>query len=308
MLAKEYAMLVNSSVATRPITERFVTLSALGLSTRVLESGAGPIALLLHGNPDCAEEWIAVMNLLGATHRCIAPDIPGYGKSPEPPASFDYSAGAQAAFVDELLKALAIRDSVLVIVHDIGGAMGIAWAGAHPERLAALLITNTVAFPDFEWFPVARTWGAESWIGRLRARAGMLALGTRRGSLFKKIFWRQSPQLTEADIDRITRSFALNPAAKTSTLRQFRKMTKPEFFAGFEDILRRVTQTVPTLVLWGDQDPYVPVTYAQRFGSARVIVLPNAGHWVALTEPQRLVDEARQLAADMSHKHPTRLA
>ena len=82
-------------------------------------------------------------------------------------------------------------------------------------------------------------------------------------------------------------------------------MTKPEFLAGFDDILQRVTKTVPTVVLWGDQDPYVPVLGAfeavfdpmRRFGHARVGIPPDAGHWVALTEPQRLVDEARQLAA-----------
>ena len=292
LLTEETAMLVNASVSSRPVTERVITLPALGLSTRVLDSGAGPIALLLHGNPDNAEEWIPVMNRLAGTHRCVAPDIPGYGKSPEPPVSFDCSVASQVAFVDELLSALEISEPVLLIVHDIGGVMGIAWAGAHPERLTALLITNTVAFRDFKWFPIARTWGAESWIGRVRARAGMYALGAGRGALFKKAFWRQSPQLTEHDVDRITRSFALNPTAKGCTLRQFRTMTKPEFFAGFAGILQSVTRAVPTVVLWGDQDPYVPVAYAHCFGHARVILLPTAGHWVALTEPQRLVDEA----------------
>ena len=125
----------------------------------------------------------------------------------------------------------------------------------------------------------------------------MYALGIAPGALFKKIFWRQSPQLSEDDADRISRSFALNPVAKTCTPRQFRAMTKPEFLAGFDSILQNVTTMIPTVVLWGDQDPYVPVAYAHRFGHARVVILPKAGHWVALTEPQRLVDEALKLAA-----------
>src|SRR5436305_6994256 len=98
--------------------ERVVALPEIGVITRVLEAGEGPIALLLHGNPDNAEEWIPVMRLLGATHRCIAPDIPGYGKSPEPPASFDFSLPSQVAFVDALLAALGVTERVLVIVHD----------------------------------------------------------------------------------------------------------------------------------------------------------------------------------------------
>jgi pimeloyl-ACP methyl ester carboxylesterase len=277
------------------ISQKNITLPKLGVKTRVLEAGTGSIALLLHGNPDNAEQWIPVMNLLAATHRCIAPDIPGYGKSPEPPMSFDYSASAQAAFVDELLSVLGINEPVLLIVHDIGGVMGVAWAAGHIGRLGGLLITNTVAFEGFEWFAIAKTWGRESWLARLRAKAGMRALAIGGGSLFKKIYRRQSPQLSEEQLDRVVQSFALNPVAKAATLRQFRKMMKPGFFEGFDDALRRITKAVPTLVLWGDRDPYVPVRYAQNFADARVVILPEAGHWVALVEPQRLADEARRL-------------
>lgn len=280
------------------IRERMVTLPGLGVTTRVLEAGSsGPIALLLHGNPDNAEEWRPVMRLLGATHRCIAPDIPGYGKSPEPPASFDFSLPAQVAFVDALLDQLGVCEPVLVIVHDVGGMMGIAWAGARADRLAGLLITNTVAFDDFQWFAIARTWGRESFFGRLRARLGLFVLSLAGGRLFKKVFWAQSPQLSEAEVDRVVRSFILNPAAKSATLRQFRKMVRPGAFASFAAILERVTRSVPTLVLWGDGDPYVPTEWSRRFAQASVVVLPGAGHWVALTAPQRLVDEARRLVA-----------
>src|SRR5262245_17835341 len=257
------------------IRERMVTLPTLGVTTRVLEAGTGPIALLLHGNPDNAEEWAPVMRLLGSTHRCIAPDIPGYGKSPEPPESFDFSLAAQIAFIDELLAVLGVTERVMVIVHDVGGMMGIAWAGARTGRLAGLLITNTVAFDDFHWFAIARTWGSESVLGRLRARTGLFVLSLAGGRLFKKVFWAQSPQLAEADVDRVVRSFILNPAAKNATLRQFRKMVRPGAFASFAEILERVTRSAPTLVLWGDRDPYITVEWAQRFAQARVIVLPE---------------------------------
>lgn len=284
-----------------PIAERFVALPCIGVTTRVLEAGAAaarrPVALLLHGNPDNAEQWVPVMSRLAGTHRCIAPDIPGYGKSPEPPASFDYSLSAQIAFVDELLAVLDVNERILLIVHDVGGVMGIAWAGSRTQRLAGLLINNTVAFADFEWFAIAKTWGAESRIGRLRAKAGLFVLGLRGGKLFKTVYRKQSPKLTEDQVDRVVRTFILNRTARNATLRQFRKMVRPGFFKGFADILERVTRIVPTLVLWGDRDPYVPVEWAHRFAHARVIVLPDAGHWVALTEPQRLVDEARQLVA-----------
>jgi haloalkane dehalogenase len=284
-----------TATAPGPLTERLVTIPGLDLTTRVLERGAGPVALLLHGNPDNAEEWSPVMRALSGTHRCVAPDLPGYGKSPEPPPSFDWSVASQVAFVDGLLAALDLYEPVLLIVHDVGGVMGIAWAGARPHRVRALLITNTVAFAGFPWFAFARTWGDASWLGRIRARLGMAAIGLAGGRLFKRIFWQKSPELSEADVDRVVRSFALNPAAKATTLRQFPVMTLPTFFDDFAAMLERITKHVPTLVLWGSRDPYVPVAYAQRFASARVIVLPEAGHWVALTAAERLVAEARSL-------------
>jgi pimeloyl-ACP methyl ester carboxylesterase len=277
------------------LREYVINLPGLGFPVRVLEAGQGPLVLLLHGNPDNAEEWVPAMRELSRDYRCVAPDLPGYGKSPEPPAGFDYSKAAQIAFVDALLAALKVSERFTMVVHDVGGVMGIAWAGANSGRLRALLITNTVAFEGFEWFAIAKTWGNDTWLGRLRARAGISAIGWWQGRLFKKIFWKQSPQLTEEQIDRVVSSFAVNPAAKNSTLRQFRWMTRPDFFDDFDRMLKDITAKVPTAVLWGDGDPYVPTRFASRFGSARVTVLPNAGHWVALVEPRRLAQEVNAL-------------
>src|SRR5271155_5883509 len=85
-----------------------VRLAGLGLRTRVIEVGTGPVVLMLHGNPDNADEWRPLMARLGQRYRCIAPDFPGYGKSPEPPASFSYSLADQIRFLDALLETLLV--------------------------------------------------------------------------------------------------------------------------------------------------------------------------------------------------------
>src|SRR6266849_279328 len=102
-----------------------------GVQVRVLEEGSGPILLLLHGNPDNADEWKNLINLLKGSFRCIAPDLPGYGRrnSTYPlPESFDYSVEAQVKFVDALLAQFYIPDKITLVVHDIGGFMGVPWA------------------------------------------------------------------------------------------------------------------------------------------------------------------------------------
>jgi pimeloyl-ACP methyl ester carboxylesterase len=276
------------------ISERAIELQKPGIRTRVLETGERNkrLLLLLHGNPDNADEWLALMKIVGKTHRCIAPDIPGYGKSPEPPKSFDYSEAAQVEFVDALLSELAVNEKITLIVHDIGGVMGIAWAGRNIERLNGLVITNTVAFTGFEWFANALTWSDTTPRGRLRARIGMWAIGLSGGSLFKKIFAKQNPQLPLSELERITNTFALNKDAKRSALRQFPVMTSPLFFKNYEAYLQRITSDVPCVVVWGDHDPYVPIEWANSFAKAPVEIIPNGGHWVAITAPEKLAELA----------------
>jgi len=285
----------SANPASEGIDARRISLPALGFEVRALVAGSGPPLVLLHGNPDNADEWRPVIELLKNEFRCIAPDFPGYGLSPEPPDSFTYSIESQLRFLDELLRALDVNEKVLLVVHDIGGMLGVPWIARNLDRTHALMVTNTVAFEDFNWFAIARRWGKDSWLGRLRSKAAMRALEIRKGALFKKVFWAQSPQLSEAQIDRVVQTFALNRAAKNTTLRQFRQILKPGFFAGFDEMRRAIGERIPVRVLWGDKDPYVPVQYAQRFPGAAVTVLPEAGHWVPLTATQRLAEEIRAL-------------
>src|SRR5271170_4039850 len=107
--------------------QRTVALSK-DLTVRVLDQGTGPVVLLLHGNPDNADEWLPLTGFLRDNFRCIAPDLPGYGRrnaTHELPDGFDYSLRAQTDFVSELLTALGIDGKITLVVHDIGGIMGV---------------------------------------------------------------------------------------------------------------------------------------------------------------------------------------
>src|SRR5215467_1261991 len=275
--------------------ERWIELPSLGMRTRLLEAGSGPAVVLLHGHPDNADEWARLMRRLSARYRCIAPDLPGYGKSPEPPASFAYTREGQVAFVDALLEAAGVSGKVILVVHDIGGIMGVPWAARNIGRMAGLMITNTVAYEGFPWFEVVRMWGDPSPRARMRSRLGFAAISLFGGALFRKVYRGQSPELSEEDIDRVTRTFACNPVALRTTLRTFTEVVKPNFFDGYDAMMRDITARVPTRVLWGDKDPYLPLEYSRRFAGARVTVLPEAGHWVPISATADLAAEIAQL-------------
>jgi haloalkane dehalogenase len=104
-----------------------------GVRVRVIDAGSGPTVLLLHGNPDNADEWRPLIARLRADFHCLAPDLPGYGRRgrSEPlPARYRYTREEQVAFVESLLDQLGIQGTITLVVHDIGGIMGI------PGRLA----------------------------------------------------------------------------------------------------------------------------------------------------------------------------
>ena len=123
--------------------------------------------------------------------------------------------------------------------------MGTAWAAANLDRLRGMVVTNTVAFDGFPWFPIARQWGDTSLYGRMRSSLAMAALGLRKGALFKRIFAAQCPELDREQLERFAASFALSRDAKRTTLRQFRQFMRPGFFKGFAAMRERILAKVP---------------------------------------------------------------
>lgn len=266
--------------------EQRLTLDTIGITTRLLDRGQGPPILFLHGNPDDAEQWSPLAARLQDRFRCLAPDLPGYGHSTAPPPSYDFSVASQLGFVDALVKALHL-DRFTLVAHDVGGVMGIPYVAAHPERIERFFLFNTVAFAGFPWFPIARAWGKPGWQARLR-----MALIT--PWLFKRVFGREHPRLPPEELDRFAAAFPRNRVAQASSLRQFPQMTRPDFFDGYREMLEQLTARVPTTVLWGLGDPYVPDRYADAFASAEVVKLPDAGHWAMLVEADRVAQEIAQ--------------
>src|SRR5262249_52749161 len=135
---------VRSISTMDDIEERAVLIEQLGIRTRVLTAGDGPPVVMLHGNPDNADEWRPLITRLAASFRCIAPDFPGYGRSPRPPASFSYSLVDQQRFLDLVLDQLNVTERVIVVVHDTGGMVGTAWTAANLDRVRGFVVTNTV--------------------------------------------------------------------------------------------------------------------------------------------------------------------
>jgi pimeloyl-ACP methyl ester carboxylesterase len=239
-----------------------------GCDVHVVDEGTGTPALFLHGNPDSSEVWGGILPALAPHGRCIAPDLPGFGRS-SAPDDFDCSLDGMAAFVDRLVTALGIEEPLNLVVHDIGGPYGLAWAVRFPHKVRSIAIMNTVFFPDYRWHRMGRLWRMPL-VGEL-----IQALTTRRG--FLRELRRGSRRLTDAQIHRTYN--LVTPPMKRMVLRWYRA-TDPRNFAGWDQRLLELTARVPSLVLWAEHDPYIPSHYADRFGAAAVERFAGVGHWL----------------------------
>ena len=253
-----------------------MTIQVQNTSIYVEDQGAGAPALFLHGNPDSSILWRPVIAEMKARLRCVAPDLPGFGRSGLP-QGFKFSLPQFSQFIEELLAAMKISEPINLVVHDFGGPYGLAWAVKHPQKVRRLGIINTIFFSDYKWHIWGRIW--RTW------PLGELSMATMNWWAYHASMRAGSPKLPE---EHIRETYALlTPAVKKMVLQLYRA-TSPENYKGWEDELLALTRRVPACVLWGDRDPYVSPAFAERFGAQKVWHYPENGHWLPAEDPKEV--------------------
>jgi pimeloyl-ACP methyl ester carboxylesterase len=154
---EEEAMIRSSAVAEDareqllaglPVKERRLQLA--GISTAVLEGGDGPPVILLHGPGEYAAKWMRVIPDLVATHRVVAPDLPGHGTSEVTGGPLD--ADRVFAWLDELIERTCTSPPALV-GHLLGGAIAARFASGHSHRLSRLVLVGALGLGRFRPAP-----------------------------------------------------------------------------------------------------------------------------------------------------------
>lgn len=247
--------------------------------------------LLIHGIPGSSATWDGVAaRLRDDEHEVLVPDLLGFGGQPLPGAADGLLAPEQARHVLEALDR-AGADRVIVAGHDFGGPVAAHLVAAAPERVAALALFATNAFPDTPipfplsavTLPVVGT-AAE----RLLFSRPSLAMMLRRGVGRPPV--RLDPERYIGD-GPSRRAIATIFAASLRRLR--------ELYAPVEAALGAVT--VPALVGWGDRDPFFPVALGERTArlvpGARFRLYAGAGHFVPAERPAEVAADLVELAA-----------
>ncbi len=258
------------------------SLLAGGTRTRLLQAGpaeASEAVVFVHGNPGSTDDWERLVGAAaGAGKRALAFDLPDFGETVAPNA-FEHGVPAYASFVGEALAELGVERAHLV-VHDFGGPIGLAWAAERPEALASVTLIDTGLLPGYRWHTMARVWRTPV-LGEI-----FQAMTTRSGFRFaqNRIEPRGLPrEFLDGMYDHYDRR------TRRAVLKLYRATPDP---AGMSERLIPLFagREVPALVIWGEEDAYLPSAYAARqreaFPAADVHVLPASGHWPFADAPE----------------------
>ena len=143
------------------LTERVLPLA--GVSTAVLEGGAGPPVILLHSSGEFAALWSRVIPDLLPAHRVIAPDLPGHGASTGVDGELD--ADRVLGWLGELIDRTCAAPPVLV-GHGLGGAIAARFAAGHGDRVDRLVLVDAFGLAGSSRRRVSEPRCTVSWAGR----------------------------------------------------------------------------------------------------------------------------------------------
>jgi len=265
-----------------------------GVRLHYATAGDGPPVLFLHGFPDFWAMWEPQLVALAGTYRVVALDMRGYNLSSKPEGVEPYRVVHLVEDVRALAEHLDLGRFTLV-GHDWGGAVAWAFALTHPAALARLVVVNMAhpAIFDREMRENPRQQAASQYALVFRSPQGEA---------------RMDPQAHPGPLDGLRQrglgaaQIAAYRAAwsqqgwPTSGLNYYRAAAigpaTPDGAPANGNYTPHLTERivrVPTLVIWGERDPYLlpgNLDGLERYVPALTIRrVPDAGHWIVQEQP-----------------------
>lgn len=260
------------------ISSDFITVNDLNI--HYLKAGKGAPIVLLHGVPTYSYLWRNIIGPLSERGLALAPDIPGYGLSEKPgdaPYTIDY-------FVDsfnEFINSLGLK-KISLVVHDLGGPVGLLWAIKNPDRVDKIVILNTVVYPQFSLamkllLLAARIPGLGNWI----SSPSGIAYTMKWGVYNKKAMPPETLSAYQAPF--------LAAKARSATIRTL-KSVEPGIFTDLVPQLKRLNNAM--YLVCGENDTLLASEMRRLkkdLSQASFFSIRDCGHFIQEDQPQHLV-------------------
>ncbi|TCJ20082.1 alpha/beta hydrolase [Rubrobacter taiwanensis] len=254
-----------------------------GLRVHYRDEGEGPVLLMLHGVFSSLHTWEGWVERLRGRYRLVRPDVPGFGLT-GPPADVVGMVRDIEGVLDEFADALGLG-SFSLAGSSLGGYFAWRYALARPERVERMVLISSAGYP-LRMPPLLR-----------------LASTPVFGDFFRFVsprpLVRMSLREVYADRRRVTgelvrryHELMLRPGNRR-TLRAASSELMRQFAAHHSEIRRIAT---PTLVMWGEEDRWIPPHHARRFvrdlQNASLVTYPGVGHVPMEESPERTAADA----------------
>jgi pimeloyl-ACP methyl ester carboxylesterase len=258
-----------------------------------VEAGSGPLVVLLHGFPEFWYSWRhQIPALAAAGYRVVAPDLRGYNLSEKPPGVGAYSMRALVGDVVALARAAGAEQFHLV-GHDWGGAVAWAVARHYPGALDRLVILNAPHPAAFlreltgSLHQVLRSWYILFFQLPVLPE---IALSAFDFLALDRVFGDPSVvpgSFSPRDV-RFYKQALGRPGALTATIDYYRAAVR----GGPGALKASGDRTIerPTLLVWGEDDPYLGVNLTRGLDAwvrhLSIRRIPGTGHWVQNERPE----------------------
>jgi pimeloyl-ACP methyl ester carboxylesterase len=270
---------------TKQFEEWQITLHGRRVIYRI--AGSGPPVVLIHGMLNSSSHWQSVAMELARDHTVIAPDLIGHGDSAAPRG--DYSLGAHAASIRDLLAAIGI-DRASIVGHSLGGGVAMQFFYQFPQRVERLVLISSGGLGR-EVSPMLRTAALPGVSALLsltiqpRVLAALAGSGRRLreralgGGVYLQAIARALRPLENADARQ----------AFLTTLRSVIDVHGQRVSATDRLYL---LESMPTMIVWGERDNTIPLAHGRRAHEAiphsYFRTLPGVAHFPHLEDPDGL--------------------
>ncbi|MCP4117207.1 MAG: alpha/beta fold hydrolase [Desulfobacteraceae bacterium] len=283
-----------------PFDGNFLTVN--GNELHYLDEGKGNPVVMIHGNPTWSFYFRRLVTDLSRDHRVIVPDHIGCGLSDKPSAKdYPYTLEQRVKDLDTLIKHLALKEKITLIVHDWGGMIGSAWALDNLDRIDKIVVTNTAGFH----LPKAKRFPLRLWLLKyLRLFAVPAVLGL---NVFSRAALYMAPKKPlSGDVKKGLTAPYNSWKNRIATLRFVQDIplcpadTSWDLVDRTDNRLNRLGN-LPMMILWGKHDFVFDIPFLdewkRRFPKAKTHLFEDAGHYLFEDKPEETLDLIRDFLA-----------
>lgn len=265
---------------------KFIEVSGMRVHYRI--EGKGPVVVLLHGMLASLHTWDGWMDRLTKSYTVVRLDLPGFGMTDAAAKDFQYTPEACIKIIADTIDALKLKKFVL-IGNSLGGYFSWKYTITHPERVEKLILIDSVAYDQDVPLPITLM--------------TMPVVGSMATVITPKFVIDHFVAQVYGDKNRVRveikdryYELLMREGNRDSCKSILEEMKTASGNPHVSDGLSSLNRKLPILVMWGQLDPWVPVTCLERWKKdlpdAEYLIFEKEGHIPMEENPEETVDAA----------------